>query len=112
MQKKLIRIKDDKLQAMLFCLCWLVYFASYIGRLNYSSAMPDMIGNSVISASQAGFISMVYFFAYGAGQFLNGILADRIHPAKMIFFGLFASGMLNVSMVFLKVSELWHLCGA
>lgn len=100
MQKTLIRIKDDRMQAMLFGLCWLVYFASYIGRLNYSSAMPDMIGDSVITASQAGFISMVYFFAYGSGQFLNGMLADRVHPAKMIFFGLFASGILNLFMGF------------
>ena len=95
MQKKLNRIYDGHMQAFLFWLCWLVYFASYIGRLNYSSAMPAMIGGSVITASQAGFISMVYFFAYGAGQFLNGMLADRLHPGKMIFIGLFASGLLN-----------------
>ncbi|WP_418577067.1 MFS transporter, partial [Hungatella sp.] len=102
MQKKLNRIYDGPMQAFLFWLCWLVYFASYIGRLNYSSAMPAMIGGSVITASQAGFISMVYFFAYGAGQFLNGMLADRLHPGKMIFIGLFASGLLNMAMGFLS----------
>ena len=102
MQKKLNRIYDGHMQALLFWMCWLVYFASYIGRLNYSSAMPAMIGGSVITASQAGFISMVYFFAYGAGQFLNGMLADRLHPGKMIFAGLFASGLLNLAMGFLS----------
>ena len=102
MQKKLNRIYDGPMQTFLFWLCWLVYFASYIGRLNYSSAMPAMIGGSVITASQAGFISMVYFFAYGAGQLLNGMLADRLHPGKMIFIGLFASGLLNMAMGFLS----------
>ena len=102
MQKKLNRIYDGHMQALLFWMCWLVYFASYIGRLNYSSAMPAMIGGSVITASQAGFISMVYFFAYGAGQFLNGMLADRLHPGKMIFAGLFTSGLLNLAMGFLS----------
>ena len=43
MQKKLNRIYDGPMQTFLFWLCWLVYFASYIGRLNYSSAMPAMI---------------------------------------------------------------------
>ena len=38
MQKKLNRIYDGHMQALLFWMCWLVYFASYIGRLNYSSA--------------------------------------------------------------------------
>ena len=102
MQKKLNRIYDGHMQALLFWLCWLVYFASYIGRLNYSSAMPAMIGGSVITASQAGFISMVYFFAYGAGQCFNGMLADRLHPGKMIFAGLFISGLLNLAMGFLS----------
>lgn len=102
MQKKLNRIYDSHMQALLFGLCWLVYFASYIGRLNYSSAMPAMIGGAVITASQAGFISMVYFFAYGAGQFLNGMLADRLHPGRMIFAGLFASSLLNLAMGFMS----------
>ena len=35
MQKKLNRIYDGHMQALLFWMCWLVYFASYIGRLNY-----------------------------------------------------------------------------
>ena len=102
MQKKLNRIYDGRMQTLLFWLCWLVYFSSYIGRLNYSSAMPAMIGDSVITASQAGFISMMYFFAYGVGQFINGMLADRCHPEKMIFAGLFISGLLNLGMGFLS----------
>lgn len=102
MQRKLNRICDGHMQAFLFWICWLVYFASYIGRLNYSSAMPAMIGDSVLTASQAGFISMAYFFAYGAGQFLNGMLADRLCPGRMIFTGLFAAGLLNLIMGFLS----------
>ncbi len=85
----------------LFWMCWLVYFASYIGRLNYSSAMPAMIGGSVITASQ-GIYQYGLLFAYGAGQFLNGMLADRLHPGNMIFIGLFASGLLNLAMGFLS----------
>lgn len=102
MQKKLNRICDEHMQAFLFLICWLVYFASYIGRLNYSSAMPAMIEDSVLTASQAGFISMAYFFAYGAGQFLNGMLSDRLCPGRMIFTGLFAAGLLNLIMGFLS----------
>lgn len=102
MKKTLNRIEDEHMQAYLFGLCWLVYFASYIGRLNYSSAMPAMIGSSVLTASEAGFISMVYFFAYGAGQLCNGILADRFSPGKMIFIGLFSSSLLNLAMGFLS----------
>lgn len=95
---KFYRLNDEKTEKYLFALCWLAYFSSYIGRLNYSSAMPAMIGSQVLTASQAGFISMLYFFAYGIGQMLNGFLGDRLHPGKMIFAGLFVSGAANILM--------------
>lgn len=83
---------------LLFVLCWIAYFTSYLGRLNYSSAMTVMIRETVLSKSQAGFISMTYFFAYGIGQLLNGFLGDKVNPRKMIFLGLSISGAANLIM--------------
>lgn len=83
---------------LLFVLCWIAYFTSYLGRLNYSSAMTVMIKETVLSKSQAGFISMTYFFAYGIGQLLNGFLGDKVNPRKMIFLGLSISGAANLIM--------------
>lgn len=91
-------IKDKSMTKTLFMLCWIVYFTSYIGRLNYSSAMPALISENVVTASQAGAISMAYFFAYGIGQFINGFLGDKINPGKMIFIGLLLSGVVNFLM--------------
>ena len=82
------KIENSRDAQLLFLLCWFAYFTSYIGRLNYSSAMTAMIQEAVLTKSQAGFISMVYFFAYGIGQFCNGMLGDKFHPGKMIFTGL------------------------
>ena len=70
------KLVDQKKGRMLFILCWLVYFSSYIGRLNYSSVMSSIVEENILTFSQAGMISMVYFFAYGIGQFCNGILGD------------------------------------
>ena len=60
--------------------------------------MPEMISQSVLDKSQAGVISMAYFFAYGIGQLLNGFLGDKVHPRKMIFIGLFMAGVMNLIM--------------
>jgi len=84
----LCKIRERKYVRRLFLLCWLVYCVSYIGRLNYSSAMAQLISEGFLTASQAGFISMVYFFAYGTGQMINGFLGDRVNPKRMIFAGL------------------------
>ncbi|WP_242881400.1 MFS transporter [Robinsoniella peoriensis] len=92
------KIADVRMTTMLFVLCWIAYFTSYLGRLNYSSAMTVMIKEAVLSKSQAGFISMTYFFAYGIGQLLNGFLGDKVNPRKMIFLGLSISGVANLVM--------------
>lgn len=96
--KELCKIRDRTYVRRLFLLCWFVYCVSYIGRLNYSSAMAEIISEHILTASQAGFISMAYFFAYGTGQMINGFLGDRINPRGMIFVGLFCSGLANIAM--------------
>ena len=98
--KKFHKLKNNKMAFYLFLLCWLAYFTSYIGRLNFSSSMTAMIEEQVLAESQAGFISMVYFFAYGIGQMCNGLLGDRFHPGRMIFIGLAAAAVANLIMGF------------
>ena len=104
---KLRKITNGRTAMALFLLCWAAYFTSYIGRLNYSSAMTAMIQEEILTKSQAGFISMVYFFAYGIGQLCNGLLGDRMHPGKMIFTGLSAAALMNLpaALLFLKMSR-------
>ena len=97
---KKYKINDSKLAFRLFILCWIVYFSSYLGRLNYSSAMTVMLDENVITKTQAGFISMIYFLAYGIGQCLNGFAGDRVNPKKMIMYGLMTSAGMNLIMTF------------
>lgn len=92
------KILDVRMTWLLFCLCWLVYFSSYIGRLNYSSTMPDMIQAGWIGLSQAGSVSTVFFICYAAGQLINGLLGDRFNPGTMVLTGLGTSAIANVLM--------------
>lgn len=109
------KIKDPKIALKLFLLCWVVYFSAYLGRLNYSSAMTVMIRDSIITKSQAGFISMIYFFAYGIGQFINGFIGDRMNSKKMITCGLTLSAIMNILMSlsqnFIIMSIVWCING-
>lgn len=113
--KQMRKIENSRDAQLLFLLCWFAYFTSYIGRLNYSSAMTAMIQEAVLAKSQAGFISMVYFFAYGIGQFCNGMLGDRFHPGKMIFVGLAIAAGANLCMGFVggfgAMAVVWGING-
>lgn len=92
------RLVDHRQGSLLFVFCWLSYFASYIGRYNYSAAMGALMDDGVLSVSVAGAVSTAYFLCYSAGQMVNGFLSMRISPYSMVFVGLFCSGLSNVFM--------------
>lgn len=82
----------------LFLLCWCSYFCAYIGRLNYSAALTDMIQSEGFGKGEAGLIGTAFFFAYGAGQFASGFLGDRLPAKWLVFTGLGCSGICNLLM--------------
>lgn len=82
----------------LFLLCWCSYFCAYIGRLNYSAALTDMIQSEGFGKGEVGLIGTAFFFAYGAGQFVSGFLGDRLPAKWLVFTGLGCSGVCNLLM--------------
>ena len=96
------KIADKKMVNLLFIMCWLAYFSSYIGRLNFTSSMSEMILNNVITKKQAGSVNMMFFLSYGIGQFINGILGDKFKPRYMISGGLSLAGLANLLIPFSK----------
>lgn len=115
MEYRLNKIDSPAYAKKLFFLCWLVYCTSYLGRLNYSAAMTVMMKENVLDSSQAGFISMLYFFAYGIGQMVNGFLGDRINPKRMILIGIGMSAAANACMglsgSFVVMAVIWGING-
>ncbi len=90
MQKK----KDGRI----IFICWFAYTAAYVGRLNYSASLVAIVSDLGVLKTQAGLVSSCFFFAYGAGQLLNGILSKYYNPKYMIFGSLFVSSILNILM--------------
>ena len=45
-----------------------------------------------------GLVGTFFFLAYGIGQLVNGLLADKLSPVKMIFIGLTLSAVTNLLM--------------
>lgn len=88
----------DKYSLKIFIFCWLAYTSSYLGRLNYSACLVDIMGDLYITKTLAGAVSTGFLASYGAGQLINGLLGDRVSPKYMIFTGLFGAGICNFLM--------------
>lgn len=89
---------NEKKENRIIFICWLAYAAAYIGRLNYAASIVAVISEMGITKAEAGLVSSFFFFAYGIGQLVNGILSKRYNSRIMVFLSLFISSGLNLAM--------------
>ena len=96
-------------------LCCLVYFTSYMTRINYGAAISEIAVSLSITNQLAGMAVTGSFFAYGLGQPICGYLGDRFTPRNMIFIGLLATSLCNLSISFMSdiywMTAVWCLNG-
>ncbi len=77
-------------------LLWLIYATHYLGRVNLAAAQKDLAAQQGLSKHQLGSLLSLLKICYGSGQFINGHLADRLSPRRLIVLGLTASGLINL----------------
>ena len=80
---------------------WLTYGAFYFCRTNLSAAVPGIAlpldqGGLELTSQETGWILASLKVAYGCGQLLNGQLAERFSPRRLLAMGMFASAALNL----------------
>lgn len=91
-------IISKKRENRIIFICWLAYTAAYIGRLNFNASIVAIISDLGVSKADAGLVSSFFFFAYGAGQLINGILSKKYNAKIMIFLSLIFSAVFNLLM--------------
>lgn len=89
------KITEKKKVTFLFAMCFLVYFSTYFGRLNYSASLSEIIRAEGFTKGQAGLLGTLFFASYGIGQLISGFLGDKLPCKWLVFFGMFFSGILN-----------------
>ncbi len=92
------KLIDVKRENKIIFICWLAYTAAYVGRLNFNASIVAIISDLGVDKSAAGLVSSFFFFAYGAGQLVNGILSKKYNPKIMIFLSLIFSSIFNLLM--------------
>jgi sugar phosphate permease len=82
-------------QAQVIWVLWATYGAFYFCRSNISAAIPGMEAELGLSKTEIGTILGGLKLAYGAGQLINGQLAERVSPRLLLAIGMFTSAALN-----------------
>lgn len=82
-----------------FCfLCCLVYFTSYLTRIDYAAVLVEIIADLNITKSAASIAVTGSFITYGLGQLVSGYLGDKISPRILIAAGLCCTSATNILM--------------
>lgn len=112
----MVKALSDKKSSLLIFLCWAAYTCAYVARLNYNASMVEILSQLGTTKEEAGTVSSFFFFAYGAGQLVNGLLSKRYNTKYSVAVALAASCIINLSMTFCQgidaMKYLWLLNGA
>lgn len=111
----MINSLNNKKSNFLIFLCWAAYTAAYVARLNYNASMVEILSQLGTTKEAAGTVSSFFFFAYGAGQLINGLLSKKYNTKFSVAIALAASCIINFSMTFCNGIEamkyLWFFNG-
>ena len=86
----------DRTQSRILWILWLTYGSFYFCRTNLSAAVPGVQADLHLSKTEIGWILGALKLAYGIGQLVNGQLAERVAPRRLLAIGMLASAALNV----------------
>ena len=78
----------------------LVYFASYIMRINFAVMLVKICSEMALQKSDLAVVITGMTIFYGMGQIINGVLGDRIPPNRMLTVGLLLAASCNIGMFF------------
>ncbi len=89
-------MQEKRSEAGIIWVLWITYGAFYFCRSNLSAALPGIESELGYSKTQLGAILGALKLAYGVGQLLNGQLAERYSPRRLLALGMFGSAALNL----------------
>lgn len=82
-------------QNMLIFLCWALYTSAYLGRYSYNSNILPISEFYNVSDTEVGLATSFFFFAYGAGQIINGLLCKFYNVKYVLSGSLIVSTIIN-----------------
>ena len=78
---------------------WSVYAIYYLGRVNFSVAVPGLEDEAGLDATSIGTLAAGFFWVYSLSAVPVGRLADRIGARLLVGLGLVGSGLMNVLFI-------------
>lgn len=95
-----MHLEDKKVSLTFFWIIWSMYTIVYMTKNCFSAAMASIVNEGVLTKSQTGLLTALFYSVYGPLQILGGIFADKYNPERLIKIGLIGAGISNAIIFF------------
>lgn len=113
MQRKCLTSVRSSIQ--LFCVVFIIYALVYMTKNCYSAALASIVDEGIMTKSQTGLISAVFYIIYATFQIIGGVAADRYSCRNLIVLGVFGAAVCNLLIYFadsyMEMLMIWSFNG-
>ncbi len=95
-----IHLENKKMSRHFFLFIWIMYAVVCMTKNCYNGALASIVAEGVLTKSQTGFITGMFYLVYAPFQILGGLVSDRVSPEKMIKIGLVGAVVANTIIFF------------
>lgn len=95
-----MHLEDKKKSLLLFWTVFFMYVLVFMTKNCFSAAMASIVDAGVLTKSQTGLITAVFYIVYTPLQIVGGVVADRFKPDLLIEIGLIGGGIANAIIFF------------
>ena len=92
------KLQNKKDINLLTLLCSVIYFMSYVSRINLSAVFVAVTESGYAAKDAVALALTVCSVTYGAGQLVSGFLGDKFKPHNLIFTGFIITALMNLAV--------------
>lgn len=96
-----IHIENKKVSRGFFWFIWVLYAVVCITKNCYNGSLANIVSEGVLTKSQTGAITAMFYLVYTPFQIVGGVFSDRYSPERMIKIGLVGAAVAN-TVIFLN----------
>lgn len=95
-----VHFEDKRKSRIFFFFLWFLYAVVYLTKNCFNGALSDIVTQGLMTKSQTGLITGLFYLVYTPGQIVGGIVCDKVSPEKLIKLGLVGAALANAIIFF------------
>ena len=95
-----VHFENKQKSRIFYMFLWFLYAFVYLTKNCFNGALSSIVTEGLMTKSQTGLITGLFYLVYTPGQIVGGFVCDKISPEKLIKLGLLGGALANAIIFF------------